>query len=56
MAPQFRLRIGREPGDVTIIAGAVADQAALLGLIVKTCDLGLPLISVQRIDQEEGPL
>ena len=37
------------PGQTTI-AGPVADQAALLGLLAKIRDLGLPLISVRRID------
>jgi hypothetical protein len=37
-----------EPGQ-TLIAGPVADQAALHGLLAKVRDLGLPLLSVQRI-------
>jgi hypothetical protein len=31
---------------VTVIAGEVADQAALHGLLAKVRDLGLPLLSV----------
>lgn len=34
----------------TVIVGAVADQAALHGLLIKIRDLGLPLVSVRRID------
>jgi hypothetical protein len=34
----------------TIIAGPVADQAALHGLLAKVRDLGLELLSVRRID------
>jgi len=34
----------------TIIGGPVADQAALYGLLQKTRDLGLPLISVNFIE------
>ncbi len=34
----------------TIIGGPVADQAALYGLLQKTRDLGLPLISVNYIE------
>ena len=34
----------------TIIAGAVADQAALHGLLAKGRDLGLELLEVRRID------
>ena len=33
----------------TIIRGPVADQAALYGLLQKTRDLGLPLISVNHV-------
>jgi hypothetical protein len=33
----------------TVIAGPVADQAALHGLLVKVRDLGLTLIAVNRI-------
>lgn len=34
----------------TIIGGPVADQAALYGLLQKTRDLGLPLISVNYVN------
>jgi hypothetical protein len=34
----------------TIIDGPVADQAALHGLLQKTRDLGLPLISVTQVE------
>jgi hypothetical protein len=37
---------------ITLIAGPVADQAALHGLLTKVRDLGLPLISVRRIDPQ----
>ena len=40
-----------EHGDTTI-AGPVADQAALHGLLAKIRDLALPLLSVRRIDPE----
>ena len=40
------LSITRCGDGTTIIHGPVADQAALHGLIQKTRDLGLPLISV----------
>jgi hypothetical protein len=38
-------------GDATIIAGPVADQAALHGLLNKVRDLGLFLISVRLLDE-----
>lgn len=34
---------------VTVLTGAVTDQAALYGLIGRVRDLGLPLISVGRV-------
>ncbi len=34
---------------ITVLAGPVADQAALFGLLCRIRDLGLPLISVNRI-------
>lgn len=43
------LHITTEPDGVTVLAGAVPDQAALHGLLAKVRDLGLTLISVQRI-------
>ena len=40
----------------TLIEGAVADQAALFGLLLKMRDMGLPLLSVVRADRQELPL
>jgi len=41
-----------QAGDgTTAISGPVADQAALHGLLQRARDLGLPLVSVTRIDQ-----
>ncbi|MDY7080156.1 MAG: hypothetical protein SXV54_25020 [Chloroflexota bacterium] len=37
----------------TILSGTVADQAALYGLLAKLRDLGLPLLSVNRVEIEE---
>ena len=42
-------------GGTTIIHGPVADQAALHGLLQKTRDLGLPLISVTLVDPGHPP-
>ena len=44
------LSIARCGDGTTIIHGPVADQAALHGLIQKTRDLGLPLISVTFVE------
>ena len=43
---------GDEERGQTVIAGPVADQAALHGLLAKVRDLGLPLVSVRRVDPE----
>ena len=39
--------------DETVLTGSVADQAALHGLLARVRDLGLPLLSVQRVDSKE---
>jgi hypothetical protein len=36
----------------TILAGPIADQAALHGLLIKIRDLGLPLLSLTRLGDE----
>ena len=36
--------------DETVLVGPVADQAALYGILLKTLNLGLPLISVVRLE------
>jgi hypothetical protein len=41
-----------EPGGVTAITGRVADQAALHGLLARLRDLGVPLVSVRRLDTD----
>ena len=48
------VQIINEPGGVTVITGAVADQRALLGPLARVRDLGLPLLSVQRIEQDNS--
>lgn len=40
----------RHPNDTTLLTGPVADQAALHGLLAKIRDLGLPLLSVKRLE------
>jgi hypothetical protein len=46
--------ISREDGGVTLLACDVPDQAALHGLLRKLGDLGLPLLSINRIHDEGG--
>jgi hypothetical protein len=43
---------GDEPGQ-TVLAGPVADRAALHGLLAKIRDLGLPLLSVRPLHPEQ---
>ncbi len=37
----------------TMLVGPVADQSALHGLLAKVRDLGVPLLSVNRIEQDQ---
>jgi hypothetical protein len=48
------MRLHHDEAGETIIAGPVADQAALHGLLAKIRDLGLALVSVIRIDTGDG--
>ena len=45
--------ITRVDGGETMLVGTVVDQAALHGMLHKIRDLGLPLLSVQRLDGDE---
>ena len=40
-----------QANDETLLTGPVADQAALHGLLAKIRDLGLPLLSVKRLEK-----
>ena len=44
------LAITLEEGGDTLLTGPVVDQAALHGLLKKVRDLGMPLISVNRLE------
>jgi hypothetical protein len=44
------LTMTHEPNGQTLFSGVIEDQAALHGTLNKIRDLGLPLISVQRLD------
>ncbi|MCL4560874.1 MAG: hypothetical protein M1281_09700 [Chloroflexi bacterium] len=43
------LVISQEGDGITVIAGRVRDQAVLFGLLTKVRDLGLTLVSVNRL-------
>jgi hypothetical protein len=44
------LSLSSEDDGTTIISGLVADQAALHGLLHRVRDIGLPLVSVTRVE------
>ena len=43
------MTLSREAEGITLIRGAVVDQAALHGLLQKVRDVGLPLVSVRNV-------
>jgi len=47
------LTITHTEEDETILSGTVVDQAALYGLLAKLGALGLPLLSVNQVDDQE---
>ena len=47
------LTLSHEPDGTTCLTGQVEDQEALHGILIKIRDLGLTLISVQRLDAED---
>lgn len=48
------LSLIREDSGDTLLSGPVVDQAALYGLLRKVRDLGLPLISVNRVSSGQA--
>jgi hypothetical protein len=48
------MTITLEEDGHTLLAGPVTDQAALHGLLRKVRDLGLPLLSVNRIEPSQN--
>ena len=50
------LAVGQESDGTTVIRGSVADQAALHGVLQRVRDLGLPLVSVTRVDIDQPEL
>ena len=48
------LTVSQETDGTTVIGGAIADQAALHGVLHRVRDLGLPLVSVTRMEPEEA--
>ena len=48
------LTITLEEGGDTLLTGPVVDQAALHGLLKKVRDLGMPLLSVNRVKPSQA--
>lgn len=46
------LTFSHESDGTTVLIGEIVDQAALHGLLKKVRDLGLPLISVNRLESD----
>ena len=49
------LRVTPQENGETLLSGPVRDQAALYGLLKKVRDLGMPLVSVNRVDHPVSP-
>ena len=47
------LNLTHEGDGTTVIRGAVADQAAMHGLLQKVRDIGLPLVSVVYVEADQ---
>ena len=48
------LTITLEDNGDTLLTGPVVDQAALHGLLKKVRDLGMPLLSVNRVEPDQA--
>jgi hypothetical protein len=48
------LDLQRQDDGTTVLVGPVVDQAALHGVIARIRDLGLPLLSVNRLMESYG--
>jgi hypothetical protein len=48
------LEMTQEPSGETVLTGEIVDQAALHGVLNRIRDLGLPLLSVNRLSQDEA--
>lgn len=44
------INVVHQPNGETVLTGAIPDQAALYGLLNRLRDLGVPLVSVNRIE------
>ncbi len=49
------LTISNEANGEAVLAGPLADQAALHGVLIKIRDLGLPLLAISTLATTESP-
>jgi hypothetical protein len=52
--PQVEIVREGDGSIITTLTGTVADQAALHGLLTSLRDLGVPLLSVERLEKGAG--
>jgi hypothetical protein len=45
------LQIKQLPNGETLISGRIEDQAALFGMLIRIRDMGIPLLSVNYLNQ-----
>ena len=45
--------ISPQPGDETLLTGRIMDQAALHGVLTRIATLGIPLLSLTRLEGEQ---
>jgi hypothetical protein len=48
------LTVRQERDGTTVLSGPIADQSALHGVLQRVRDLGLPLVSVIRIEPDQS--
>jgi hypothetical protein len=48
------MAIASEDNGDTLLSGPVVDQAALFGLLTRVRDLGMPLLSVNRLESDQA--
>jgi len=48
------LTVSQDSDGTTVISGPIADQSALHGVLQRVRDLGLPLVSVTRLDTDQS--
>jgi len=49
------LGVAIDPDGTTVLLGELPDQSALHGVLQRARDLGLPLVSVRRLDPNPHP-